>query len=62
MKIEVVEYSAQWAEEFEREKDKIFSEIGQAVVVLHHIGSTSVPGFSAKPMILDSAVGIGRYS
>ena len=51
MKIEVVEYSAEWSEESEREKEKICSEVGQTVVVLHHIGSTSVPGLSAKPII-----------
>ena len=51
MKIQVVDYSKDWPEKFQKEKEAILSKLGPAVVALHHIGSTSVPGLSAKPII-----------
>ncbi|MDR1596007.1 MAG: GrpB family protein [Puniceicoccales bacterium] len=46
-KIEVVPYDPCWPETFETEK-KLLESI---LVHIHHIGSTSVPGLSAKPKI-----------
>lgn len=51
MKIEVVPYDPRWPESFEKEKVAILSKTAQAIVAIHHIGSTSVPGLSAKPII-----------
>jgi len=51
MKIEVVPYDPRWPEAFEKEKVAILSKAAQAIVTIHHIGSTAVPGLSAKPII-----------
>lgn len=51
MKIQVVEYSADWPAMFEQEKEDILGKVNEAVVALHHIGSTAVQGLSAKPII-----------
>ena len=50
---------SQWAKEFEKEKARILAACDGAVVTIEHIGSTSVPGLAAKP-IIDIAVGIRR--
>jgi GrpB-like predicted nucleotidyltransferase (UPF0157 family) len=48
-KIQVDKYSENWPAVFENEKKIILDAIGN--VVIEHIGSTSVPGLSAKPVI-----------
>jgi GrpB-like predicted nucleotidyltransferase (UPF0157 family) len=45
------EYSPQWPAEFDREAEKLRSLLGDALVAVHHIGSTSIPGMAAKPII-----------
>ena len=57
--VRVFPYRKQWATEFEREKARILEVCGDKVVAVEHIGSTSVPGLAAKP-IIDIAVGIKR--
>ena len=49
-KIVVVDYHPEWAEAFEREAARIAEVLGENMVAIHHIGSTSVPGLCAKPM------------
>lgn len=49
-KIHVVPHDSRWAEQFEREKAAVVDVFGSEIVV-HHIGSTSVPGLAAKPTI-----------
>jgi len=49
MKIQVVPYDPRWPEAFEKEKVAILSKAAQAIVAIHHIGSTAVPGLSANP-------------
>jgi GrpB-like predicted nucleotidyltransferase (UPF0157 family) len=44
-------YSAEWPIEFEREAERLRLLIGDELVAVHHIGSTSVPGLAAKPVI-----------
>lgn len=51
MKIEVVEYNPKWSELFEKEKQLLIKSIGAIAKDIHHIGSTSVEGLSAKPII-----------
>lgn len=51
MIIEVVDYDPNWPSRFESEKALLSETIGTAVVKIHHIGSTSVEGLSAKPII-----------
>ena len=50
-KIVVVDYHPEWAEAFEREAARIAKVLGENMVAIHHIGSTSVPGLCAKPII-----------
>jgi GrpB-like predicted nucleotidyltransferase (UPF0157 family) len=47
----VVDYDPAWPELFRREAERIRGALGDRVVQLEHIGSTSVPGLAAKPII-----------
>ncbi len=40
-----------WAEEFRAESQRIKQTAGDTFVTIHHIGSTSIPGIHAKPII-----------
>ena len=50
-KLQVVDYDPEWPGLFRREADRIRAVLGERVVQLEHIGSTSVPGLAAKPII-----------
>src|SRR5579872_2938376 len=50
-KIVVVPYNPDWPKIFEDEALKIKKALGANCLAVHHIGSTSVPGLSAKPVI-----------
>ena len=50
-RIVVEPYSPQWATEFEKIRAFLMPHIGDLVVDIHHVGSTSVVGLSAKPII-----------
>lgn len=50
-KIVVTSYDPDWPKTFERESLKIKQALGENCIAIHHIGSTSVPGLSAKPII-----------
>lgn len=45
------EYTPQWAILFEREADRIHHILGNIAIQIEHVGSTSVPGLCAKPII-----------
>lgn len=49
--IEVVDYDMKWKNKFKEEKDNIMDILGDEVVNIFHIGSTSVKGLKAKPII-----------
>lgn len=49
-KVEVVSYENHWAEKFQKEAKRLKEAMPEHVKV-HHIGSTSVPGLAAKPII-----------
>src|SRR4051794_22824471 len=49
--IQVVEYDDAWPADFERVAARISEALGDRVVEIHHVGSTSVPGLPAKPVI-----------
>lgn len=51
MLIKVVPYNPQWPDQFQREASSIQHQLQDGVVHIHHIGSTSVPGLMAKPII-----------
>jgi GrpB-like predicted nucleotidyltransferase (UPF0157 family) len=50
-KIQVADYDPAWPGLFQREADRIRGVLGERVVLLEHVGSTSVPGLAAKPII-----------
>jgi len=45
------EYDSRWTEWFARERQRIRHALGERVLLLEHVGSTSVPGLIAKPRI-----------
>jgi len=45
------DYDPRWPELFARERDRIRAALGPAAVRIEHVGSTSVPGLVAKPII-----------
>lgn len=49
--VKVVPYDPKWALMFESEAKLIQQALGSNCIEVHHIGSTSVPGLSAKPII-----------
>jgi GrpB-like predicted nucleotidyltransferase (UPF0157 family) len=49
--IEVLEYDPAWATRFEEEAAHILQALDEVVIEVHHIGSTSVSGMAAKPVI-----------
>lgn len=49
--IEVVPYEPEWKIEFEKIKDMINSYIDDLIITIEHVGSTSIEGLSAKPII-----------
>ena len=55
--VAVAEYDPLWPELFEEERRRILSAVGPHVVAVEHVGSTSVPGLGAKP-IIDIMVGV----
>jgi GrpB-like predicted nucleotidyltransferase (UPF0157 family) len=49
--IELAEYAPEWPHLFEREAHRVRSALGDRVLLLEHVGSTSVPELAAKPRI-----------
>jgi GrpB-like predicted nucleotidyltransferase (UPF0157 family) len=47
----VVEYDPAWPALFEVERESVVAALGDLVGTVEHIGSTSVPGMPAKPVI-----------
>lgn len=49
--IVLVEYDPAWPNLFAREAGRVHAALGDQVLLLEHVGSTSVPGLAAKPRI-----------
>ncbi|MCS5707354.1 GNAT family N-acetyltransferase [Candidatus Berkiella cookevillensis] len=49
--VEVVAYDTKWIEIFEAEAEHIQQILRDNCIAIHHIGSTSIPGLAAKPII-----------
>ena len=60
-KVVVLPYDAAWQSAFEKIKSEIEEAIGDVILGIEHVGSTSVEGMSAKPCI-DMDVIIKDYS
>lgn len=53
----VLEYNPDWIKAYEEEKVKIEVALQGHILSIEHIGSTSVPGLGAKP-IIDMMIGV----
>jgi GrpB-like predicted nucleotidyltransferase (UPF0157 family) len=57
----VVPYDPAWPEWFERARTELGGALGGAAVTIEHVGSTSVPGLAAKP-IVDIVIGVDTFA
>jgi GrpB-like predicted nucleotidyltransferase (UPF0157 family) len=53
-------YQPTWQRLFEEEKEQLQQAVGRYVLDIQHVGSTSIPGLAAKP-ILDIAVAVHNF-
>ena len=49
--VELVDHSPDWAARARTEATRLGAALGPTVVVVHHVGSTAIPGIRAKPII-----------
>ena len=49
--IDLTEYDLAWPRLYERESERIGAALGPKALRIEHVGSTSVPGLAAKPLI-----------
>lgn len=49
--VELAPYNRDWADAAEAEAARLTKAIGAVITVVHHIGSTSIPGIRAKPIL-----------
>lgn len=49
--IHIADYDPEWPQLFEREAARLGATLGDRVLLLEHVGSTSVPELAAKPKI-----------
>lgn len=47
----VVDYRPEWPRLYEAEKGRLLAALGAQVERIEHVGSTSVPGLAAKPIV-----------
>ena len=53
----IVPYDPRWPRLFEAERERVEAVLGARAVAVKHVGSTSVPGLDAKPVV-DLLVGL----
>ena len=56
----VVPYDPRWPTLFEEASAQLTAALGSAILAVHHVGSTAVPGLCAKP-ILDVLVSVPNF-
>jgi GrpB-like predicted nucleotidyltransferase (UPF0157 family) len=49
--VELVAHSPEWAKQAAAEADRLKIALGEVLLAVHHIGSTSIPGIVAKPIL-----------
>jgi GrpB-like predicted nucleotidyltransferase (UPF0157 family) len=49
--VQLQPYDPEWPKAFEKEKAALRAVFGNKLIAIEHIGSTSVPGLAAKPII-----------
>jgi GrpB-like predicted nucleotidyltransferase (UPF0157 family) len=50
-RILLVDYDPRWADLFERQAERIRAALAKKALRIEHVGSTSVPGLPAKPIV-----------
>lgn len=55
--VKLVPHNSKWEELFEKEKQLFKKTFGDTILAIEHIGSTAIPGISAKP-IIDINIGV----
>lgn len=58
--VRLVPYTGEWKRLFEEERTLLQTAIGQYVLDIQHVGSTSIPGMVAKP-ILDIGIAVTSF-
>jgi GrpB-like predicted nucleotidyltransferase (UPF0157 family) len=58
--VRLVPHNPEWTAMYEAERARIKAAIGPHIVEVQHVGSTSIPGIAAKP-IIDIAVGVEEF-
>jgi GrpB-like predicted nucleotidyltransferase (UPF0157 family) len=49
--VRIVDYDSSWPERFETERKCLSTALGAIARTIEHVGSTSVPGLAAKPVV-----------
>lgn len=60
MPIQIFDYDHNWPTAYDRERAALSEAFGPYALDIQHVGSTSVPGLAAKP-IIDIGVAIRKY-
>jgi len=50
-RVEVVPHDPEWKKKYEKEASIVRSIFKKEILAIHHVGSTAIPGISAKPII-----------
>jgi GrpB-like predicted nucleotidyltransferase (UPF0157 family) len=58
--VKLIPYNSNWERLFEDEKSRLQEVIGAYVLDIQHVGSTSIPGMIAKP-IIDIAIAVQSF-
>lgn len=59
-RVSLLPYHPAWQDLFEQERDILRASLGDLVLEVQHVGSTSIPGMVAKP-ILDIAIAVRDF-
>jgi GrpB-like predicted nucleotidyltransferase (UPF0157 family) len=59
--VRLAPYTPEWHRLFEEERRSIEEAVGAYALAVEHVGSTSIPGLTAKP-IIDIMLGVGELS
>lgn len=55
--VRLLPHDPHWAEQASQEEARILEAVWPAIIEMHHVGSTAIPGIAAKPII--DLVGVG---
>lgn len=58
--LQLISYEPSWPHLFLAEKERLLASLGNDILDVQHIGSTSIPGMLAKP-ILDIGVAVANF-